>query len=94
METRIKLRTSYFDIMINYQLSQKLKLLGNFELNHLIIIQIVYNNMKDGFTHLHQPKLLFQLSMTQEITYSTSYYSTFKKSQIWVILSFNQDLCT
>ena len=53
METRIKFRTSCFDIMMNYQLSQKLKLLGNFELNHLIIIQIVYNNMKDRFTHLH-----------------------------------------
>ena len=35
---RIELRTSYFDIMINCQMSQKLKLLGNGVFNHLTII--------------------------------------------------------
>ena len=34
METGIKLKTSYSDTMINYQLSQELKLLGNCEFNH------------------------------------------------------------
>ena len=36
-ETGIELMTSYFDTMLNYRLSQKLKLLGNGEFNHLII---------------------------------------------------------
>ena len=38
MKTGIKLRISYSDTILNYQLSQKLKLLGNDEFNHLIII--------------------------------------------------------
>ena len=38
METGIELSISCSDTMINYQFSQKLKLLGNSEFNHLIII--------------------------------------------------------
>ena len=38
VETGFKLRTSYSDNIINYRLSQKLKLLGNSEFNHLTII--------------------------------------------------------
>ena len=41
MEGRVKpgieLRISYFDTMLNYRLSQKVKLLGNDEFNHLTI---------------------------------------------------------
>ena len=36
-ETRIKLRTSYSDIMLNYQLFQKVKLLGYGKFNYLTI---------------------------------------------------------
>ena len=38
VETGFKLRITCSDIMITYQLSQKLKLLGNDEFNHLTII--------------------------------------------------------
>ena len=38
MESKLKLEITYSDTMINYQFSQKLKLLGNDEVNHLIII--------------------------------------------------------
>ena len=34
-ETGIELRTSYFDTMLNYRLSQKLKLLEYDKFNHL-----------------------------------------------------------
>jgi len=34
----IELKIFYSDIMLNYQLSQKLKLSGNGEFNHLTII--------------------------------------------------------
>ena len=37
-ETRIKLRILYSDTMLNYHLSQKLKLSRNGEFNHLTII--------------------------------------------------------
>ena len=37
MKTGIKLRISCSDTMLNYRLSQKLKLLGNDEFNHLTI---------------------------------------------------------
>ena len=38
MKTGFELKTNNFDTLINYQLSQKLKLLGNDEFNHLTII--------------------------------------------------------
>jgi hypothetical protein len=38
VETMFELRITCSDIMINYQLSQKLKLIRNGEFNHLIII--------------------------------------------------------
>ena len=41
-KTRIKLRTSCSNTMLNYQLSQKLKLLGNGEFNHLTISLTIY----------------------------------------------------
>jgi hypothetical protein len=40
VETWFKLRTIYSDIMVNYHFSQKFKLLGNCEFNHLTIILI------------------------------------------------------
>ena len=42
MKTRIELRISYSDTMLNYRFSQKFKLLGNSEFNHLTIIQTYY----------------------------------------------------
>ena len=38
MKTGIELKISYSDTMLNYQLSQKVKLSTNGEFNHLIII--------------------------------------------------------
>ena len=38
MKTGIKFRISCSDTILNYRLSQKLKLLGNNEFNHLTII--------------------------------------------------------
>ena len=38
MKTGIELKISCSDTMLNYRLSQKLKLLGNCEFNHLTII--------------------------------------------------------
>ena len=46
VETGFKLRTTYSDTMINYQLSYKLKLLGNYEFYHLTII-LAFANMKE-----------------------------------------------
>ena len=43
MKTGIELRISCFDTMLNYRLSQKLKLLGNGEFNHLTIILTILN---------------------------------------------------
>ena len=37
VKTGIELGISYSDIVLNYQLSQKLKLLGNGKFNHLTI---------------------------------------------------------
>ena len=37
VKPRIELKISYYDTMLNYRLSQKLKLLGNGEFNHLTI---------------------------------------------------------
>ena len=42
VKTIIELRISYSDTMLNYWFSQKFKLLGNGEFNHLIIIQTYY----------------------------------------------------
>ena len=44
MKTGIELRISYSNTMLNYRLSQKLKLLGNGEFNHLTIILTVDSN--------------------------------------------------
>ena len=41
VETRIKFRISYSDIMIKYRFPQKVKLLGYGEFNHLTIILTV-----------------------------------------------------
>ena len=46
VETGFKLRTTYSDTMINYQLSYKHKLLGNYEFYHLTII-LAFTNMKE-----------------------------------------------
>ena len=40
VEAGFELGTTYFDSMINYQLSQNFKLLRNDEFNHLTIILI------------------------------------------------------
>jgi hypothetical protein len=42
VETWFKFRITCSDIMINYQLSQKFKLLGNDGFNHLTIILTTY----------------------------------------------------
>ena len=47
VKVRIELMISCFDIMLNYRLSQKLKLLGNGEFNHLnLILKSVFNSEK------------------------------------------------
>ena len=46
VETGFKLKTTYSDNMINYQLSYKLKLLGNYEFYRLTII-LAFTNMKE-----------------------------------------------
>ena len=42
-ETRFELKITYSNTMMNFLLSQKLKLLENCELNHLLIILMVWN---------------------------------------------------
>ena len=44
MKIGIKLRISYSDTMLNYQLSQKFKLSGSDEFNHLTIILIIHKS--------------------------------------------------
>ena len=46
VKTGIKLKISYSDTILNYQLSQKLKLLGNDEFNHLIIILTILKGVQ------------------------------------------------
>jgi hypothetical protein len=46
VETRFELKITYSDTLINYQLSQNLKLLGNNEFNHLTIILTAVNSEK------------------------------------------------
>ncbi len=49
VETRFELKTTYSDIMINYQFSQQLKLIGNGKFNHLTIILTVCPCGKHGW---------------------------------------------
>ena len=45
-EIRFELKITYSNTMMNCWLSQKLKLLENCELNHLLIILMVWNKKK------------------------------------------------
>ena len=53
METGIEFKVLYFDTILNYWLSQKLRLLGNYEFNHLtIILTTILAKMGDNWVCL------------------------------------------
>ena len=65
-ETEIELKISYFDIMLNYWLSQKLKLLRYGKFNHLTIIltyTIVENSQFFTFFENQKAYYIFEWSI-------------------------------
>ena len=74
---RFKLKTTYYDSMINYHLSQKLKLLGN---DHLTIIPRQLNSL----VHIQQKNKKSTPSTLHLIFLSCAYYVMTKLTNFFV----------
>lgn len=65
VDTWFKLRTTCFDIIINYHLSQKLKQIGDGEFNHLIIVLTTKKSKTKGY-NLQAMDLYIELPTNEE----------------------------